>query len=108
MHHLPFGPDAVAFSLVAKALADPQRFRILEHLCAVGECSCGEVVGAIELAQATVSHHLKVLVGAGLVDVRQDGTYSRFSAKPIVVHEYALELQRRIVGTSVEAASTRR
>ena len=57
------------------ALGHPARIDILRHLaCEDGRC-CKEVVGVLDLAQSTVSQHLKVLVDAGLVgtDATADG-----------------------------------
>jgi DNA-binding transcriptional ArsR family regulator len=53
-------------ALLAKALGHPARVRILELLLAKDAC-CGEIVDELPLAQATVSQHLKVLKGAGLI-----------------------------------------
>jgi DNA-binding transcriptional ArsR family regulator len=49
------------------ALSHPVRIRILHHLCRNDTCCCGEVVEQFDLAQSTVSQHLRVLVDAGLV-----------------------------------------
>ena len=49
------------------ALAHPARIEILAHLTGTGSCCCKDVVGRFNLAQSTVSQHLKVLVDAGLV-----------------------------------------
>jgi ArsR family transcriptional regulator len=83
------------FHAVAKALADPQRFEILEHISRAGEVSCGEVASQCPISQATVSHHLKVLVDAGLLAVRRQGQRSIFTAKPDVLDAYLTELKAR-------------
>lgn len=59
---------------VARALGDATRLRLL-RLVARGEVSCQELTRRIGLAQATVSHHLKVLAEAGLVAVRREGSF---------------------------------
>jgi ArsR family transcriptional regulator, arsenate/arsenite/antimonite-responsive transcriptional repressor len=64
----------------AKALSDGTRLRLLHEITAGGEVSCGELARRFPLAQATVSHHLKVLEEAGLVAVRRDGQFHYFSA----------------------------
>jgi len=62
---------------VFEALGDPTRRHVLEVLSA-GERSAGDVVTALQayvpISQPGVSQHLKVLLGAGLVTVRADGT----------------------------------
>ena len=62
-------PAEPADSLAAKlaALAHPARIAILRHLSSQGCCCCKDVVDTLDLAQSTVSQHLKVLVSAGLV-----------------------------------------
>jgi DNA-binding transcriptional ArsR family regulator len=52
---------------LAKALGHPARVRIVRLLLAQDACYCGQLVDELELAQATVSQHLKVLKDAGLV-----------------------------------------
>jgi ArsR family transcriptional regulator len=60
--------------LFAKALADDTRQEIMKHLCCVW-LSVGDVVDRLEgrVNQPTVSHHLRKLEEAGLVEVRQEG-----------------------------------
>jgi ArsR family transcriptional regulator, arsenate/arsenite/antimonite-responsive transcriptional repressor len=54
------------------ALSHPARLAILRHLSGNGCACCKDVVGQLDLAQSTVSQHLKVLVDAGLVRVKTD------------------------------------
>ena len=58
---------------LAKALAHPARVRILRLLSRKNTCICGEIVHELDLAQSTVSQHLKVLKEAGLVRGEVDG-----------------------------------
>ena len=62
-------------ALLAWAIAHPARVRLLRLLIARAGCGCvcGELVGAMDLAQSTVSQHLKVLKEAGLVRGEIDG-----------------------------------
>ena len=61
--------DGTAKVLAAKllALSHPARVDILLQLAGDGPCCCKQVVERFDLAQSTVSQHLKVLVDAGLV-----------------------------------------
>jgi ArsR family transcriptional regulator len=79
---------------VAKALADPTRFRLLRAIAASPEISCRELVERFPVAQATVSHHLKVLAEAGLVSARQEGPFHLYRAV-----EGALEAHGRSLAT---------
>lgn len=88
--------DAAQFQRIAKALADPRRFEILEVIANGAEMCCGAVVERFPVAQATVSHHLKELTDAGLVEARQEGQFRILRARPEVLAEYVEQLQMRI------------
>jgi ArsR family transcriptional regulator len=60
---------------VAKALGDPTRFRMLGAIARREEISCQDLTALFRLAQATISHHLKVLTQAGLVSARREGQF---------------------------------
>ena len=58
-----------------KVLADPARLRLLSLIAARGEtCAC-DLVDPLGVSQPTVSHHLKVLYDAGLVDRERRGRW---------------------------------
>lgn len=61
----PPGERSLAPALAA--LSHPVRLKILHHLCRNETCCCKEVVEQFDLAQSTISQHLKILVDAGLV-----------------------------------------
>lgn len=62
------GPEADdELARMSKALGHPARVSILRLLTHRDTCVCGELVDEIELAQSTISQHLKVLKEAGLV-----------------------------------------
>jgi len=89
--------DAAHFQRIAKALADPRRFEILQTIAASGdEMCCGSVVECFPVAQATVSHHLKELTHAGLIETRTEGQFKYLRACPDVLTEYLDELSRRL------------
>lgn len=68
---MPMDSDPVLF---AKALADETRQEIMKHLCCAW-LSVGDLVEKLEgrVNQPTVSHHLRILAEAGLVELRQEG-----------------------------------
>src|SRR5687768_2968586 len=70
-------PDAIAVKL--SALAHPARIAILRHLSGQDACCCKDVVAHLDLAQSTVSQHLKVLVEAGLVRFAPEKQRSRYT-----------------------------
>jgi ArsR family transcriptional regulator len=75
--------EAQATAAVFRALADPARVRIV-NLLATSErsvCVC-DLVPVLGLTQPTVSHHLKKLVTAGLLEREQRGTWAYFTLDP--------------------------
>jgi ArsR family transcriptional regulator, arsenate/arsenite/antimonite-responsive transcriptional repressor len=71
-------PDSRVVAARLAALSHPARIEILKHLSASGSCCCREVVDHLDLAQSTVSQHLKILVDAGLVRYEPDRHRSRY------------------------------
>lgn len=88
--------DALQFTRIAKALADPRRFALLEMIAADGELPCKRMVEALPVSQATISHHLKELATAGLIEGRRDGQCGHYRACPGVVERYLAEVARRL------------
>ena len=85
--------DRRQFALISKALADPKRFEMLERIADSKEaptCSC--VRDWLGLAPATVSHHLKELEAAGLVEVKRDGKFAHISLRRDVLDAYVNQL----------------
>ena len=68
-----FTTEDVWLADVAKALSHPARIRILKILTDTNACMCGDIVGKLPLAQATVSQHLKELKRVGLIDGEIEG-----------------------------------
>jgi ArsR family transcriptional regulator len=87
--------DDKQFMRVAKALADPRRFEMFRVIAGRDEISCGALADRFPIGQSTVSHHLKVLADAGLVEVRRQGQHGYFSAQLDVLDSYLEELRRR-------------
>lgn len=84
------------FQRVAKALADARRFAIYERIAATPELACQRMSQCFPVSQATVSHHLKELAGAGLVESRREGQFVFYRAMPETLDGYLTELRRRI------------
>ena len=82
----PLGADEAArHSALLKALADPNRLRMLALIAAQPDdcalCAC-DVEGCFDLSQPTISHHLKVLREAGLITVSKQGLWHYYAAVP--------------------------
>jgi DNA-binding transcriptional ArsR family regulator len=79
--------DAVALAVRLKALADPVRLRLVDHLLAqtgFEACTC-DLAPVVGLTDATVSHHLKQLLAAGLVTKRREGMNVHYKVAPDAV-----------------------
>ncbi len=68
-----------------KALADPARVAILNRLASADEVCVCDFVAAFDLSQPTISHHLKVLREAGLVESSRRGTWAFYRLVPDAV-----------------------
>jgi ArsR family transcriptional regulator, arsenate/arsenite/antimonite-responsive transcriptional repressor len=80
-----------SFIKVMKALSDPSRVKILKMLQQKSMCVC-EIQVALELAQPTVSKHLKILDDAGLVTYRKSGLWVNYQLADGNANPYAATL----------------
>ena len=87
------GPDTPALAVAEReelaarfrALADPARVAIVNRLAAAEEVCVCDLNASLDLAQPTVSHHLRVLRQAGLVESRRHGTWAFYRLVPDAV-----------------------
>jgi ArsR family transcriptional regulator, arsenate/arsenite/antimonite-responsive transcriptional repressor len=85
------------FQQVARALADAQRFAILERIARqAGELPCKTLVREFPITQATISHHLKELTEAGLIESRREAQSAFLSLRRETLDAYRRELGRRL------------
>jgi ArsR family transcriptional regulator len=77
--------EADALAARFKALADPTRVAIVNRLAAADEVCVCDLNTAFDLSQPTISHHLKVLRKAGLVDSTRRGTWAYYRLVPETV-----------------------
>ena len=82
--------QAAATAALFRALSDPARVRIVNMLATSGEpvCVC-HLIDPLGLSQPTVSHHLKKLTDAGLLEREQRGKWAYFSLRPEAVETLA-------------------
>jgi ArsR family transcriptional regulator len=82
--------EADATANLFKALGDPARVRIVNLIATAGGAVCAcEFNDTLGLTQPTVSHHLKKLTEAGLLDREQRGKWAYFSLKRDAVEKLA-------------------
>lgn len=66
--------DYENYAKIAKALADPKRVKIVDMLSCGAMCAC-DILGHFDFTQPTLSHHINLLVKAGLVTTEKSGTW---------------------------------
>ncbi len=106
----PLGEDEAAeLAPVFKALADPVRLRLLSMIASRdgGEVCVCELTPAFDLSQPTISHHLKLLRQAGLIDGERRGTWVYYRLLPATTDKLAALLTRPSVDRPGEPAGTR-
>ena len=86
------------FDLIAKALADPRRMQVLEVIAGEEECPCQRLREEFPISKATISHHIKELIRAGLIDAHKDGQFLHCEVRREVLEAYTAELLRRAGG----------
>jgi ArsR family transcriptional regulator, arsenate/arsenite/antimonite-responsive transcriptional repressor len=89
----PLGEDQAAdLAKIFKALGDPVRLRLMSMIASRGAggetCVC-ELTPAFDLSQPTISHHLKLLRQAGLIDCERRGTWVYYWVLPGVLDRLA-------------------
>jgi ArsR family transcriptional regulator len=86
--------DQKELARVSKALSDPTRLRIFEGLSPDKEMFCGQVVEKCGLTPGTISHHLKILADAGLIETRREGQFIYMRSRPETIRQYGRALSR--------------
>lgn len=84
------------FLRIAKALADGRRFAILERIAASGDAACQHLCEQFPVSQPTMSHHLRVLVDVGLIEMRRDGQYVHYRLRAETVRAFTSTVESRL------------
>jgi ArsR family transcriptional regulator len=97
----PLAPAAAeALATAFRALADPTRVAIVNRLAASPECCVCDLTDAFDLSQPTISHHLRILRDAGLVESERHGTWAFYRLVP-----HAVEGLRAALGEPASAGA---
>ena len=81
---------AASIAQAAKALADPIRVQLVDVLRShAGKVCVCELVPLFEVSQPTISHHLKVLRDAGIVESERRGLWAYYYVRPGALEELA-------------------
>jgi ArsR family transcriptional regulator len=89
--------DAERIAVIAKALGDPLRVRILDVLRRSGEdvCQC-ELIALFDLGQSLLSHHMRKLADAGLVSVQRRHKWAYYSVPNDALEDLTRWLNRSL------------
>jgi ArsR family transcriptional regulator len=93
-----------AFGRLLHAIADPTRRRILQVLKIRGACSIGkdtglcacDIEGRIHLSQPTISHHMRILQKAGLVEAKKEGHWRWYQRNERTIKQFAKMLRQAL------------
>lgn len=85
--------DTKSLVKIAKALSDPNRLRLLQEISQAPQVACADLYDVAPLSQPSMSHHLKALVEAGLIDSRKDGRCVHLSVNAEKLQELESFLQ---------------
>jgi len=69
---------------IFKALGEVNRLEILERLKSGEQCAC-HLLEDLNITQSTLSHHMKVLAEAGIVNLRKEGKWMYYGISPVAI-----------------------
>jgi len=79
---------------ITKALADPRRYEILRDIARSDEVACSDLRRHFPISAATLSHHIKELSTAGLVEVRREAKFLHIRLRRTLWKAYLSELSK--------------
>src|ERR1700761_6079839 len=80
---------------ISKALGDSNRLKILHYISGKGGCGeCSALQDVIELAQPSISHHVKILLEAGLIEGEKEGRNYSYTLNSTVLNDYTEALRK--------------
>jgi DNA-binding transcriptional ArsR family regulator len=86
--------DRKQIERISKALADQTRLQIFEAIATRSDMTCGDIVNLQGVTPATISHHLKILSDAGLIECVKQGQFVHSRVVRRVIADYTSALTR--------------
>jgi ArsR family transcriptional regulator, arsenate/arsenite/antimonite-responsive transcriptional repressor len=75
------------FTLISKALADPNRLQIIQMITDQERCAC-KLLEHFNISQPTLSHHVRILSDCNMIKTRKDGKWSHYSMNMETMEAY--------------------
>ncbi len=74
---------------ISKALGDANRLKILQHISKKGGSGqCSEIQDVLDLTQPSISHHVKILIEAGLIEPEKEGRNHKYTLNDQLMKDY--------------------
>ncbi|WP_298202578.1 metalloregulator ArsR/SmtB family transcription factor [Desulfosporosinus sp.] len=84
-----------------KALSDETRLRILEIIAQEESCNC-QLMERLNISQSMVSHHIKILKQAGIIDERRNGKWTYYTINIENTEAYLVSLCTKLTNKDIE------
>lgn len=82
------------FHRISKVLADPTRYQILSRIAKQQELACSDLRCTLTITPATLSHHIKELSSAGLIETRKTSKFIHMKLRKAIWKDYVSTLAR--------------
>lgn len=90
--------DYENYAKIAKALADPKRVKIVDMLSCGAMCAC-DILEHFDFTQPTLSHHINLLVKAGLVTTEKSGTWHYYDLNKAAFEKFKADTAELVADT---------
>ena len=88
---------------ILKALGDVNRLKILNHIALKGGVGhCADIQGCVDLAQPSISHHIKILIEAELIEAEKEGRHHKYIFNGSAFNEFIDALNCQVIPCSLQ------